>query len=77
MALSDDTLSCLRMASSPEISSAFLAVMAAAGGAYAFTPTLDGVYLPGLPSTILSTGNFAKIPFIAGTNLDEGALLLK
>jgi len=41
---------------------------------FAFDPTVDGPggLLPELPSGILSRGAFAKLPFIAGTNLDEG-----
>ncbi|KAK0224107.1 Alpha/Beta hydrolase protein [Armillaria fumosa] len=41
-----------------------------------FDPTLDGAdgIFPDLPSRLLSRRQFARLPFIAGTNLDEGTL---
>lgn len=41
-----------------------------------FDPTLDGAHglFPDLPSQLLPRGQFARLPFIAGTNLDEGTL---
>ena len=40
---------------------------------YLFVPVLDGPdgLLPDLSSKLLSEGHFSKIPFIAGTVLDE------
>lgn len=53
--------------------------LSAAGAAYAqsalkisWKPTVDGDVLPDLPSKVLASGKFAKIPFISGNNLDEG-----
>jgi hypothetical protein len=39
-----------------------------------WTPTIDGPggVFPDLASRLYSRGHFAKLPFIAGTNLDEG-----
>ncbi|KAI0691678.1 extracellular triacylglycerol lipase precursor [Earliella scabrosa] len=41
---------------------------------YLFAPVLDGPngLIPDLPSRLLAAGNFSKIPFMAGTVLDEG-----
>jgi acetylcholinesterase len=39
-----------------------------------WNPTIDGPggFIPELPSLLFAKGIFAKIPFISGTNLDEG-----
>ena len=41
---------------------------------FIFVPVLDGPdgVIPDLPSRLFAAGKFSKIPFIAGTNLDEG-----
>uniref|UniRef100_A0A0W0G4M5 Carboxylic ester hydrolase n=1 Tax=Moniliophthora roreri TaxID=221103 RepID=A0A0W0G4M5_MONRR len=41
---------------------------------FPFVPALDGPggLLPELPSEMYAKGQFARIPFISGTNLDEG-----
>jgi hypothetical protein len=41
---------------------------------FGFDPTIDGSggLYPDLPSRLFARGEFAKIPFICGTNLDEG-----
>jgi carboxylesterase type B len=39
---------------------------------YPYVPVLGDDIYPALPSVVLKTGNYSKIPFIAGTNLDEG-----
>ncbi|KAG9033702.1 hypothetical protein FRB95_014491 [Tulasnella sp. JGI-2019a] len=36
-----------------------------------FGPTLDGDMIPDYPSKLITSGKFAKIPFINGNNLDE------
>ncbi|KAG5721145.1 Lipase 2, partial [Termitomyces sp. T112] len=43
---------------------------------FPFDPTLDGPdgLLPDIPSKLFSEGQFARVPFITGTNLDEGTL---
>ena len=44
---------------------------------FLFVPVLDGPngLVPDVPSKLLAEGKFSKIPFIAGTNLDEGESL--
>jgi hypothetical protein len=41
---------------------------------FPFQPTFDGSHspYPDLASRLLSRGHFSRLPFIAGTNLDEG-----
>ena len=41
---------------------------------FLFVPVIDGPggVVPDLPSRLIEAGKFAKIPFIAGANLDEG-----
>ena len=75
----DGAISCLQhLEHSPELDAAMEgAVTAAVEGAAeasAFTPVIDGEGggLPDFPSRLVAKGHFARIPFIAGTNLDEG-----
>ncbi|KAH6896269.1 triacylglycerol lipase 3 [Coprinopsis sp. MPI-PUGE-AT-0042] len=47
-------------------------------GGLMFTPTLDsgpGSFFPDFTSRLYQEGKFARIPFISGTNLDEGTFL--
>lgn len=71
LAKSGNTLDCLAKASREEIFSAVNFTVSNTGG---FSLTLDGPdgLVPGRASTFLSTGRFVRLPFIAGTNLDEG-----
>ncbi|KAF4969011.1 hypothetical protein FSARC_3665 [Fusarium sarcochroum] len=39
-----------------------------------FYPVVDGDFIPDYPSTLLENGNFTKVPFLLGTNADEGTL---
>lgn len=53
------------------------AVIAASntGETVGFGPAFDsgeGAIFPAVASTIFAAGNWSKLPFIAGTNLDEG-----
>jgi carboxylesterase type B len=64
----------LRQANSTEILAGLSSVFQNAQNAIPFEPTIDGpggVY-PDLPSRIFKQSTFARVPFIAGTNLDEG-----
>jgi carboxylesterase type B len=51
---------------------------AKANEGYPFLPVIDGPngLLPDLPSVLMEKGKFARVPFIAGANLDEGAISL-
>ncbi|KAH6985559.1 Alpha/Beta hydrolase protein [Ilyonectria destructans] len=39
-----------------------------------FYPVVDGDFIPDYPSTLLSEGKFTRLPFLLGTNTDEGTL---
>ncbi|TFK25306.1 lipase I [Coprinopsis marcescibilis] len=79
VATSGNTFSCLQKASQEEIRTAYLGSFGGGDlfGGLAFTPTIDagpgGLY-PDFVSKLYKSGKFAKIPFIAGNNLDEGTL---
>lgn len=77
VAVSNNALACLRKANASEIASAYPGAVQAAGGVFGFNPSIDGQFIPELPSKILASGNYAQIPFIAGTNLDEGKFASK
>jgi hypothetical protein len=51
--------------------------MAAAIEQFPWEPVIDGPggLIPDLPSVLFKRGQFARLPFIAGTNLDEGDML--
>ncbi|KAK0205537.1 esterase 1 [Desarmillaria ectypa] len=70
------TVNCLQSVSSSDILEGLLQAFAEADDAFPYDPTLDGPsgVFPGLPSQLFRQGQFARLPFIAGTNLDEGTL---
>ncbi|KJA13649.1 hypothetical protein HYPSUDRAFT_195686 [Hypholoma sublateritium FD-334 SS-4] len=74
LATSDDTFDCLRKANSTEMFSGINTAVSKAPELFAFQPTFDGPdgFIPAPASEILAKGTFARLPFIAGTNLDEG-----
>jgi para-nitrobenzyl esterase len=64
---SSDVLSCLRQKSVTELidgASAF-------GGG--FGPFVDGAFLPEQPRALFDRGDIAKVPYILGSNTDEGS----
>jgi len=61
----NDTLACLR-----DVSVADLLTEAGAE----FGPIVDGGFLPDQPRALFRAGNFAKVPYILGSNSDEGTL---
>ena len=71
---SSDTFDCLRKANSSDILAGLLTAIHESPELFAFSPTLDGPdgLYPEIASALLSQGHFARLPFIAGTNLDEG-----
>ncbi|KAJ7454080.1 esterase 1, partial [Mycena galericulata] len=67
-----ETLDCLRMATdSADLLTGWAAASSQAEDLFPWSPTIDGTLIPTLPSIMWSNGNFSRIPFIAGTNLDE------
>jgi acetylcholinesterase len=76
LATSGHTFDCLAKANSSEMFSGVNTAIAKAPEEFGFDPTIDGPggLFPDVASKFLSTGHFARIPFIAGTNLDEGTV---
>ncbi|KAK7041835.1 hypothetical protein VNI00_009124 [Paramarasmius palmivorus] len=71
---SNNTFDCLKAANASAIQQGLVASIAEADELFAWDPTVDGDggFIPDLPSRLFENGTFAKLPFIAGTNLDEG-----
>lgn len=68
-----NTFACLRNATTEEITAAVLQ-----SWENPFGPSVDsgeGSVIPDYASRLLPKGQFARLPFIAGTNLDEGMVL--
>ncbi|KAJ7023146.1 extracellular triacylglycerol lipase precursor [Mycena alexandri] len=72
----DNSFECLRSVPVDEIVNAQEA--AVAGAVVGWTPVIDGHggFIPELPSKLVAEGRFSRIPFISGTNLDEGTLFV-
>jgi acetylcholinesterase len=73
-ARSNNTFDCLQNANSSDILAGLVAAISEAPEQFAFPPTIDGEggLYPDIVSQLLPRGLFARLPFIAGTNLDEG-----
>ncbi len=72
-----NTFDCLQAANSSAIYQGFVEAYELAIEDVAFYPALDGpsgAILPDLPTRLWAKGQFATIPFISGTNLDEGMI---
>ncbi|KAF9261947.1 esterase 1 [Marasmius fiardii PR-910] len=76
LAGSNNTFDCLKTASTASILNGVIASTASDVEQFTFDPTLDGPggFIPDRPSRLFQAGRFARLPFIAGTNLDEGTL---
>ncbi|TBU28362.1 extracellular triacylglycerol lipase precursor [Dichomitus squalens] len=68
------TFGCLRNATTSDLLSSWETIAALFPEPFLFSPVIDGPngIIPDLPSKLLAAGHFSKIPFIAGTVLDEG-----
>ncbi|KAJ7588057.1 extracellular triacylglycerol lipase precursor [Mycena floridula] len=76
LATSGDTFGCLQEANSTAILQGLLFAESEGSVVFPWSPTLDGpsgIY-PNLASVLFRSGHFTHLPFIAGTNLDEGTL---
>ncbi|RPD53636.1 extracellular triacylglycerol lipase precursor [Lentinus tigrinus ALCF2SS1-7] len=69
-----DTFSCMQSVDTATLLTAWEQTAASFPEPFLFVPVIDGPdgLVPDLPSKLLAAGKFSKIPFIAGTNLDEG-----
>ncbi|KAF5350556.1 hypothetical protein D9756_008574 [Leucocoprinus leucothites] len=72
------TFDCVRQANSTEIFAGLLAAIGEAPELFGFDPTIDGPggLYPDIPSRLFARGQFARLPFISGTNLDEGTIFV-
>ncbi|KAJ7050195.1 extracellular triacylglycerol lipase precursor, partial [Mycena amicta] len=59
-------------ASTSDLLTAMATTVSSSVEEFPWMPVLDGELIKDLPSRIFARGQFAKLPFIAGTNLDEG-----
>ncbi|KAJ7866606.1 extracellular triacylglycerol lipase precursor [Mycena olivaceomarginata] len=75
-ASSGSSFACLRAANTTELLAGFSAALAQTTNEFPWVPVIDGHggLIPDLPSVLFKRGQFARLPFIAGTNLDEGTL---
>ncbi|KAJ6457783.1 esterase 1 [Mycena vitilis] len=76
VATSGSTFGCLQDANTTKIFAGLASAAAEATEEFPWDPVLDGPdgLIPDLPSVLFQRGQFARLPFIAGTNLDEGTL---
>ncbi|TFK25301.1 lipase I [Coprinopsis marcescibilis] len=75
VATSGNTFPCLQNASEEEISTSYLGSLGRTFDPMLWGPVIDSGgkgLLPDFPSKLYKKGKFARIPFIAGTTLDEG-----
>ncbi|KAJ7336201.1 extracellular triacylglycerol lipase precursor [Mycena albidolilacea] len=71
----EDSIACLQQVnSSAALLEAIETSWAESNEGYPFAPVIDGPHglLPDLPSVLMAKGEFARVPFISGANLDEG-----
>jgi carboxylesterase type B len=77
-ATSGSTFGCLRNANTTEMLAGLSTAAAESTKLFPWNPVIDGPggLIPDLPSVLFKRGQFARLPFIAGTNQDEGAYTL-
>ncbi|KAJ7100509.1 alpha/beta-hydrolase [Mycena epipterygia] len=67
-------MSCLRAASTKTLATAGSETLTTyTSTLYPFAPIVDGSYIQERPVDALSNGNFVQVPFLFGSNTDEGA----
>lgn len=78
LANTNHTFECMRKANTTAILQAMSVAAAQATEEFPWIITVDGPggLYPDLPSRFFQRGQFARLPFIAGTNLDEGKVFL-
>ncbi|KAJ4485323.1 esterase 1 [Lentinula aciculospora] len=74
----NNTFGCLQSVNTTAILDGLLIAQNEAPEEFPWSPTIDGEggFMPELPSLLLAKGTFARIPFISGTNLDEGTAFI-
>jgi len=76
LATTNNTFGCLKSVNTTAILAGLLLAQDESSEEFPWSPTIDGPggFIPELPSQLFAKGIFAKLPFISGTNLDEGTL---
>ncbi|KAE9397249.1 esterase 1 [Gymnopus androsaceus JB14] len=76
LSLTNNTFECLKSVNTTAIFDGLVTAQNDLTEQFPWSPTIDGLggFIPELPSLLFAKGIFAKIPFIAGTNLDEGTI---
>jgi len=69
----DDVLACLRDKEVPALLTAASTLPASASGR-TLSPTVDGDFLSDQPRTLYKAGKINKVPYMLGSNTDEGTL---
>ncbi|NOZ22205.1 MAG: carboxylesterase family protein [Planctomycetes bacterium] len=72
-----DPIAALREKSSEEILNASNAAQGLFGKGFKFGPVIDGWVLPDDPSALFEEGKQHNVPFMTGTNADEGTIFLQ
>ncbi|KAJ6552243.1 esterase 1, partial [Mycena vulgaris] len=77
-AKSGSTFGCLGNANTSEIFEGLSEALAEADEMIPWVPVIDGPggLIPDLPSVLFKRGQYARLPFIAGTNADEGTVFV-
>ena len=73
----EPSIPCAQNASLEDVLSAWAVASSPYVDEFLFAPVIDkpNRLIPDFPPKLLSHGKFSKIPFMAGTNLDEGVFL--
>jgi acetylcholinesterase len=72
LAIQGDTFDCLQSVDASILLNAFNIAVANSSQQFTWIPVLDGRLLPDLSSRLQQVNYFARLPVIAGTDLDEG-----
>ncbi|KII90741.1 hypothetical protein PLICRDRAFT_683700 [Plicaturopsis crispa FD-325 SS-3] len=72
LTLSNSTFDCLRAANWTELVQGERFALNLSSAIVTWPPVIDGSLFPDYPSKLIAKGQYAKLPFISGTNVDEG-----
>ncbi len=72
----EDPLAALRAVPAEEMVTKLKPVVGLIGKGFKFRPVIDGAVLPDDPMLLFQAGRMADVPFLTGTNANEGTLFL-
>lgn len=70
-----DVLNCLRSVTAEKLLNTTNPELELFGNGIKFEPVIDGYVIPDIPSVLFEKGLYNKVPFLTGTNADEGTIL--